>query len=158
MILLWCLIGQAAGLGSQWTQIQASGDCGDTAGACLTMTPVDNNPKGSFLSVNPCDDANTLQTWTFDPTSGHICSVNATSFCICFHNPAVVEKSPDLRASDKLTPATWTFNPSTSALCSDEESKVVMDNGGGQGDPTYGNSDASCDSPGGCEMWKFVNV
>jgi hypothetical protein len=50
-IALLGLIGQAAALGSQ---IQSVGDCGNTAGGCITMTPVDNNPKGGFISATPC--------------------------------------------------------------------------------------------------------
>jgi hypothetical protein len=45
-IALLGLTGQAAALGSQ---IQSVGDCGNTAGACITVTPVDNNPKGREL-------------------------------------------------------------------------------------------------------------
>jgi hypothetical protein len=66
-IALLGLIGQAAALGSQIRQ--SVGVCGNAGGACITMTPVDNNPKGSFISATPCSDSNSLQTWTFDPTN-----------------------------------------------------------------------------------------
>jgi hypothetical protein len=140
--------------------IQSVGACGDTAGSCLTMTPVDRNPKGSFLSVIPCDTIDGLQQWTFDPIGGHICSANVTNFCIHLTDtPIFNTRSWTLRVDDKMAPAAWSYNPSTSALCSQDGAvDYIMDNGGAQGDSTFGNNGGSCDSPNGCGQWKFIKI
>jgi hypothetical protein len=144
--------------------IESVGPCGDTAGTCLTMTPVDENPKGSYLSVTPCDDGNDdLQRWTFDPKSGHICSAKATKICIHFQDSVVYTgQSSIVRASDKITPVAWTYNRSTLALCSSLGAvDVVMDNAGGTGNTVWGNAESgdlpgTCNSPNNCEQWKFI--
>jgi hypothetical protein len=110
-----------------------NGPCGDVNGLCLVMTPIDGNPVGAFVTTLPCDFAAKYQLWTFDNSTGQICSAVASTYClyVCEQCQPFPHGYP-VRASNTSTPSSWSYTSNT--LCTnDKQGATVLDTSGSIG-------------------------